>query len=85
MIVDVVKLDIALVRDIDHDQRRRTIALGMIKVCQELGVDVVAEGVERTQELKVLRDAGVRYVQGFLFSRPVVNSLVKDSDINLIL
>ncbi|BAE49719.1 EAL domain [Paramagnetospirillum magneticum AMB-1] len=82
MIVDVVKLDIALVRNIDHDQRRRTIALGMIKVCQELGVDVVAEGVERTQELKVLRDAGVRYVQGFLFSRPAVNSIALDSSIN---
>nr|WP_081609035.1 EAL domain-containing protein [Paramagnetospirillum caucaseum] len=84
MMVDVVKLDIALVRDIDHDQRRRTIALGMIKICQQLDVDVVAEGVERIEELKVLRDAGVRYMQGFLFSRPVVNSLVQDSDINFI-
>lgn len=80
--VDAIKLDITLVRDIDRDARRRTITLGMIKVCQDLKIDVVAEGVERPKELAVLRAAGVPYVQGFLFARPMVDSLVTDAEIS---
>ena len=78
---DIVKLDIALVRDIDREKRQRIIALGMIKVCQELDIDVVAEGVERPEELAVLMDAGVRYIQGYLFARPLLNQLTRDEDI----
>lgn len=79
--IDVVKLDMALVRDIDRDARRRAIAVGMIKVCQELNVDVVAEGVERPQQAEVLADAGVRLMQGFLYARPRLNGLVADAEI----
>lgn len=79
--VDAIKLDIALVRDIDQDQRRRTITLGMIKVCQSLKIDVVAEGVERAEELSILQEAGVRYIQGYLLARPAVNKLANDREI----
>lgn len=79
--VDAIKLDITLVRNIDRDERRRTITLGMIKVCQDLKIDVVAEGVERPEELSILHGAGVRYVQGYLLARPAVNTLVSDGEI----
>lgn len=79
--VDAIKLDMALVKDIDREVRRRTITLAMIKVCRDLGIDVVAEGVERPEELSVLRDAGVRYIQGYLFARPTLNTLVGDKAI----
>jgi EAL domain-containing protein (putative c-di-GMP-specific phosphodiesterase class I) len=79
--VDAIKLDISMVRDIDRDYRRRTITLGMIKVCQDLQIDVVAEGVERAEELSVLREANVRYVQGYLLARPAVNALIPDNEI----
>ena len=78
---DIVKLDMALVRDIDREKRQRVIALGMIKVCQELNIDVIAEGVERPEELAVLNDAGVRYIQGYLFARSLLNQLTRDEDI----
>lgn len=79
--VDTIKLDIAMVRNIDQDARRRTITLGMIKVCQDLNIEVVAEGVERVEELAILRDAGVRYVQGYLFAKPLVKQLISDADL----
>jgi len=79
--VDVVKLDMSLVRDIDRNARRKAITLGMISVCRELGIDIVAEGVETWQELDVLAGAGVRYVQGFLFSRPVLGRFVRDEEL----
>lgn len=78
---DAVKLDMALVRAIDTDRRKRTITLGMIAVCQDLGIDVVAEGVERIEELAVLRDAGVRLFQGYLLARPCFERLVTDAEI----
>lgn len=79
--VDIVKLDIALIRDIDHDPRRRAITLGMIKICQELKIEVVAEGVERRSQADTLASAGVRFMQGFLFARPRLNALVTDAEI----
>lgn len=79
--IDTIKLDIALVRNIDQDERRRTITLGMIRVCQDLKIDVVAEGVERSEELSILREAAVRYVQGYLLARPTLNKLVSDGEI----
>lgn len=79
--VDVIKLDMALVRNIDQDERRRIITLGMIRVCQSLKIDVVAEGVERREEMSILREAGVRYMQGYLLARPTVNKLIGDGEI----
>lgn len=79
--VDAIKLDMALVRDIDRNDRQRIITTGMIRVCQELKIDVVAEGVERAEELAVLRAAGVRYVQGYLFARPALDFLALDAAI----
>jgi len=79
--VDVVKLDMSLIRDIDKSARRRAVTLGMISVCRELGIDVVAEGVETRHEFDILAAAGVRYVQGFLLSRPVLGRFVRDEEI----
>lgn len=80
--VDMVKLDMAMIRNIDRNPRQQKITLGMIQVCRTLGVDVVAEGVERPEELAVLAENGIRYVQGFLFARPAVVRLIPDADIN---
>ena len=54
----------------------------MIRFCQDLKIDVVAEGVERPEELSILREAGVRYVQGYLLARPTLNKLVSDEEIS---
>ena len=82
MLPDVVKLDMAMVRGIDANPSRRIITLGMIGVCRELGIQVVAEGVETRSELEVLAVAGVRYVQGFLFAKPSLARLAADSEID---
>jgi hypothetical protein len=42
----------------------------VVRLCQDLGAKVVAEGIETLAELKVVRDAGVDYAQGFLLARP---------------
>lgn len=72
---DLVKLDMGLVRGIEVDRARRAIVGGLVRICAELGVEVVAEGVETGAEHRALRDLGVTLFQGFLFARPAFMAL----------
>jgi EAL domain-containing protein (putative c-di-GMP-specific phosphodiesterase class I) len=67
---DVIKLDMTLTRDIDSDPGRRALARALIDFAREVGVGIVAEGVETPGELAALRDLGVDAGQGYLFARP---------------
>jgi EAL domain-containing protein (putative c-di-GMP-specific phosphodiesterase class I) len=67
---EIVKLDIAFVRGIDADPARRAVARALVGFAVELGSTMVAEGVERSSELAVLRDLGVGCGQGYLLGRP---------------
>jgi EAL domain-containing protein (putative c-di-GMP-specific phosphodiesterase class I) len=67
---DYIKLDRELVRGIDIDPVRRALASSLLSFSAETGATVIAEGVETRDELEVLRQAGVRYVQGYYFGRP---------------
>lgn len=71
----LVKLDMALTRDIDSDRVRRAIVEGVIGTCRALECKVVAEGIESEAEVGVLRELGVDYFQGYLFARPELEAL----------
>ncbi len=71
----MVKLDMALTRDIDRDPVRRAIVSGVIGTCHALGCRVVAEGVETRGELGTLKDMGVKLFQGYLLARPAIEAL----------
>ncbi len=66
----VVKLDLALTRDIHKRSARQIVVRHMVGMCKELGAVVVGEGVEVVDELRCLRDLGVQYAQGYLLARP---------------
>lgn len=70
---DIVKLDIAFVRGIDTDPARRAVARALVGFAGELGSTMVAEGVERRDELAVLKDLGVDCAQGYLLGRPTAH------------
>lgn len=70
-----IKLDAALTRNIHEDRTKRVIVKSIIEVSFELGIQVIAEGVEKTEELEVLRELGIRLVQGYLFAKPAFESL----------
>ena len=67
---EIAKLDMSLVRGVDTDLRRQTIVRSMKKLCEELGILVVAEGVETATERDMLADLGCDLLQGYLFARP---------------
>ncbi len=72
---DIIKLDMALIRNIHEDQVRRAIVVGIMHVCQEIACEVIAEGVESRSELQTLRAMGIHLFQGFYFAKPVFESL----------
>lgn len=67
---DFVKLDISLVRGVDADSYKATIASKLLETAASLGVRSVAEGVETEAEWRWLTEHGATYQQGFLFARP---------------
>jgi EAL domain-containing protein (putative c-di-GMP-specific phosphodiesterase class I) len=72
---DLVKLDMHLIRGIDEDEVKRAIVSGMIDTCEQLGISVVAEGVESWSEARALRDLGVGRLQGYYFAKPAFEAL----------
>ena len=72
---DLVKLDIGLIRDIDRKKSRQAIVKGIIQVCNDLGIKIIAEGVETFAELEVLQSFGIELFQGFYFARPQFEGL----------
>ncbi|SDE52351.1 EAL domain-containing protein [Variovorax sp. CF079] len=72
---DIVKLDRSFVRDIHPSAVRFTLVKGLVAICDELRIKVLAEGVETPEEVQVLRGLGVRLFQGFLFARPGIGML----------
>ncbi|WP_024461322.1 EAL domain-containing protein [Marinimicrobium sp. LS-A18] len=71
----IIKLDMALIRHIDTNRIRQSIVHGVVNTCRELGVEVIAEGVETAGELATLRSMGVHLIQGYLLARPEVEAL----------
>ena len=66
-----LKIDRAFTKDVDWDRASRAVASAIISMARELGLDVIAEGVETREQLRVLRSLNCTVVQGFLTGRPV--------------
>ena len=67
---DIVKIPMALTRNMDTDAARRALASALIQFASEHGCEVIAEGVETAGELKALRALGVMRAQGYFLGRP---------------
>ncbi len=67
---DQIKIDMVLVRGIERNGPRQAIARAILQVCEDLGIDVVAEGVETRAEYDWFTHHGVRLFQGYLLAKP---------------
>jgi EAL domain-containing protein (putative c-di-GMP-specific phosphodiesterase class I) len=67
---DQIKLDMTLVRGIERHGPRQAIVRAIGQACHELGIDVIAEGVETLEEYRWLANARMRLFQGYLFAKP---------------
>ncbi len=67
---EIVKLDMTLVRDVHRNSTKQKVIRSMTALAQDMGMTVVAEGVETTEERDTLIDLDCDLLQGFLFARP---------------
>jgi EAL domain-containing protein (putative c-di-GMP-specific phosphodiesterase class I) len=67
---EVVKLDMSLVRGVHAQPTKQTLVRTMIAMCRELGMQVVAEGIETPDERDAIVEAGCDLLQGYLFAKP---------------
>ena len=66
----VVKLDRALITGLDQSPRQQILVRHVVRLCVELGAEVVAEGIETADELSAVIDTGAHFAQGYLLARP---------------
>ena len=86
MPIDVLKMDMAFVRNIEHSEKDFRLVEVVLDIARYLKVPVVAEGVETEGQLQMLKDAGCDLIQGYYFSRPVPPEefeklIIKEKDI----
>ena len=72
---DLIKIDMGLVRNIDTNRARRVIVRSLVRMCAELNIQVIAEGIETVGERDALRDEGIHLMQGYFFARPAFQAL----------
>jgi EAL domain-containing protein (putative c-di-GMP-specific phosphodiesterase class I) len=67
---DIVKLDMSLVRNIDHEPVKQKVVSSMVGLCKDMGLLIVAEGIETEPERDTLVGLGCDLLQGYLFAYP---------------
>lgn len=65
---DIVKIDLALTEKLHERRASRAIVRGIEQICTDLGIALIAEGVEEQAQCQALRDLGITLMQGNLFS-----------------
>lgn len=60
------------------DKQALTLISSMIEMGHKLGYGIIAEGVENSEQLNILRDLGCEKVQGYLFSQPISAAKIEE-------
>jgi diguanylate cyclase (GGDEF)-like protein len=68
--IDTLKIDRSFVSRMGEDGENSEIVQTILTLAKNLEMDVIAEGVEKSHQIELLRKFGCRYAQGFLFSKP---------------
>jgi EAL domain-containing protein (putative c-di-GMP-specific phosphodiesterase class I) len=76
--VQTLKIAQDFMHDVDVDPQSAAIASMLIDLCRELGLDIVAEGVENRSQLEFLHGRGCYTIQGYLVSRPISAGEMRD-------
>jgi len=69
--LSTIKIDRSLIFDIASNSDHRVAVEAIVKMAHTMDYSVVAEGVETSKELAILKDMGCEYAQGYLFARPM--------------
>jgi EAL domain-containing protein (putative c-di-GMP-specific phosphodiesterase class I) len=76
---DLIKIDMDVLRGVDDSKPRQTIVRGLTHIAADLGIQILAEGVETEAEFKTLTAIGIRLFQGYYFGRPHVGAVKSEA------
>ena len=76
--LDTLKIDRSFVSNREEVAGSRRIVRSIARLAQDLEMDIVAEGIEKTEQMAMLRDLGCTYGQGYLMSKPVPKSEIDE-------
>lgn len=68
---DILKMDMALTRDIHRDPARQALTGALVQLARDIGCKLVAEGIETIEERDAMAELGVDFGQGYFFARPL--------------
>jgi diguanylate cyclase (GGDEF)-like protein len=69
--IHLLKIDRAFIKELDRNPEDRTIVKAILAMAAALNIEVIAEGVEREEQLGILKEYGCELAQGFHFGRPL--------------
>ena len=70
--IDVLKLDMAFMRNLDNENERNNIIVeSIVELSKKLNIPVVVEGVESEKQVNFLKSIGAEVIQGYYFSKPI--------------
>lgn len=68
---DILKLDMSFTKQIETNSKVKSIIKGMVNMCHDMNIQVVAEGTETDEQVRFLQQTGCDYIQGYYFSKPL--------------
>ena len=69
--INTLKIDKSFIDNIVTNEREKAIVDGIIQLAQKIDLDVIAEGVETKEQIKLLQSMGCNQIQGYYFSKPL--------------
>ena len=83
--LDIIKIDPSFVAGLGQDETLTLLTRTVVQVGRDLGLRVIAEGIEQPRQLLALREMGCEFGQGFLMARPMgapgVEALIKTPEV----
>ncbi|MCR4739906.1 MAG: EAL domain-containing protein [Lachnospiraceae bacterium] len=71
MPIKIIKFDHTFTQSFFGNERTKHMLTGMVGILHKMGIKIVAEGIETEEQINVMRDLGVEYIQGYYFSKPI--------------
>jgi len=76
--INTLKIDKSFIDNIVTNEREKAIVDGIIQLAQKIGLDVVAEGAETKEQIRILQEMGCNQIQGYYFSKPLPASEIEE-------
>ncbi|MGB1173965.1 MAG: EAL domain-containing protein, partial [Marinobacterium sp.] len=76
--IDYLKIDKIFIDGLPENRRNLSVCKAIIQMSKSLGIKVIAEGVEKKEQLDALKELGCDYIQGYYFSKPLSSQEMLD-------